>query len=127
MGARTRVSSCMRGVAGCTRRIVKAPASWVGISKQAAVSTENWHGNHELIQIPNQIAWVHTVVARGERLFHLLVPQYVNTDMTYGTEGAIKVHQAGLHWIPGLGKAEPIRWGKDCVILGRGEKVGKKH
>lgn len=76
----------MRGVAGCTRRTVKAPIGWIGISKQAAVSTENWHGNHELIQRPNQIAWVHRVIARRECSFHLLIPQNANAGMTYGTE-----------------------------------------
>jgi hypothetical protein len=33
-----------------TRRVVKALANQVEISEQAAVSIENWHGNHKLVQ-----------------------------------------------------------------------------
>lgn len=47
-GQRDRVSSCMKGLSELGEA-VKAPAGRVGISKQAAVSIENWHGNHELI------------------------------------------------------------------------------
>lgn len=48
-------------------------------------------------------------------------------DLTCGREGAIKVHQAGLSLIPGLGQSEPVRWGKDWGTLGRGNKAGRNH
>lgn len=73
---------------------------------QAAASTENWHGNHELIQMPNQIAWVHAVVSRGECLLPFLSSQYANVrhDLWY-TRG----HKGPPLWTPFVSWTKPGR------------------